>query len=457
MTERAVASERYGGLLAGALAVWVLIAAMGMVLSQALGHDEAAFAISARGDVPETGWLYRSAGTVALARLGLALGTAPWQLRLPVAGLNALAVIGVFALGRAAFRARTGAWAAAVLAGAHPLVLRNTELLSDVPAMACVLMGLAIVVRELEHSDGPRGSLAVAAPWFAAAFYFRYGSAPIIAFALAVAGVLWRRRVLQRPLPVVATIALLALLITPHLAWSRAVTGSMFGVLKISAGMPRRAYVGEGLVTYLTSNPFDFYGALVAPVMIAGLIGAVRSKRIAAKFLGIVAMGQIVALGIQSHGQPRYVFIAVALLVVVGVDTLAQSRFARPRVALGLVATAWLGVGIAAPIYFRMRDDTIEPIVHAAAALRADTGGRRCAVFALIVPQLQWYSGCSVYSVALGGSIAVDQTGYAVSFIRWPLNIAEVTAAHQLAATPLPTNDARVIVWRLGDLPRGGR
>jgi len=451
MTAKRPPSERYAGLLAGALAVWAVVSAIG--LTAVLGHDEAAFAISARGDAPETGWLYRSAGTVALARLGFAIGSAPWQLRLPVAGLNLLFVVAVFALGRAAFGARTGAWAAAVLAGAHPLVFRSAELLSDIPAATCVVAGLAVVVGELERSDGPRWRIAASAPLFAAGFYLRYGSAPIVGFALAAAAILWRRAVIRRPGPMCAAIALLALLIAPHLAWSRAATGSPLGILSISSGMPRRAYVGEGLVTYLTSNPFAFYGALVAPVMIAGLIGAFRSDRIASRFLAIVAVGQVVALGIQSHGQPRYVFVAVALLVIVGVDTLARSRFARPRWALALVAASWLGVAICAPIYFRMRDDLFAQVVQAAAALRADSGGRPCAAFAVNVAQLQWYSGCTVNAVKFSDSLPSDRVAYAVSFARWPLDIAGVSADLHCAATALVTRDARAKVWRLKALP----
>ena len=70
------------------------------------------------------------------------LGGALWQLRLASAVLGTLAIVAAYAVGRAAFSARTGAWAAAVLAGAHPMVLRSAELLSDLPAMAGVLGGI---------------------------------------------------------------------------------------------------------------------------------------------------------------------------------------------------------------------------------------------------------------------------------------------------------------------------
>jgi 4-amino-4-deoxy-L-arabinose transferase-like glycosyltransferase len=464
-------------LLTAALAAWGVVAVIGLVLGPSLGHDEAAFALAARGEAPPGRWLYRSEGTIAIARIGVALGGATWQLRLGSALLSPLVIVAVYAVGRAAFSARTGAWAAVVLAGAHPMGLRSAELLSDLPAAACLLGGVALLVGELDRRspiagggdpdgsaggagdkaprgidrvDGPRWRLVLAGPVFAAAFYLRYGSAPVIAFAIAVAGAMWWRAVLRRPLRVLAMGAVLAGLVVPHLLYSRAVTGTLLGILEVSAGMPRRAYVGEGLVTYLTRNPLLFYGFLVAPVMIAGLAGLVRLRHRAAWYLAIVALGQIVSLGIQSHGQPRYVFFATALLVVLGVEVLARSRLARPRVALALALASWLGVAIAAPIYYRYLDDTRAPIVAAGQAIRASSGGRPCAVVALIAPQLMWHSGCEVHpSGLLQDPLPADRDRYAASFTSWPIELEPILAAQRLQAVPIPTPDPRAQVWRL--------
>jgi 4-amino-4-deoxy-L-arabinose transferase-like glycosyltransferase len=437
-------------LLTAALAVWCVVTVIGLVFGPSLGHDEAAFAIAARGEAPAGKWLYRSEGTIALARIGLALGDEPWQLRLAGAVLGPLMIVAAYAVGRAAFSARTGAWAAAVLAGAHPMALRSAELLSDLPAMAGLLGGIALVIGELGRDDGPRWRIALAGPVFAAAFYLRYGSAPVIAFAIAVAGLVWWRAVVHRPLRVLAMVVVLAALVIPHLLHSRTVTGTLLGILEVSAGMPRRAYVGEGLVTYLTSNPLLFYGVLVAPVMVAGLAGVVQVRLRAAWYLAIVALGQIVSLGIQSHGQPRYVFVATALLVVLGVEVLSRSRLARPRAALALVAASWLGVAIAAPIYYHHLDDARAPIVAAGDAIRATSAGRPCAVVALIVPQLMWHSGCEVYaSGLLLDPLPPERDRYAVSFTRWPIELDRILAAQQLQAVPVATSDPRAQVWQL--------
>jgi len=439
-------------LLIAALAAWVAVAALGVALGPPLGHDEAAFAITGLGEQPAGAWLYRSDGTVALAWLGVALGGAEWQLRLPSAVLGTAIVVAAFAVGRAAFSARTGAWAAALIAGAHPMAMRSAQLLSDLPAAACILGGIAVLAAELDrppgHDPGPRWRIVTAAPLFAAAFYLRYGSAPVIALALAAAGVVWWRAVLARPVRALATVAALAALLIPHLVRSIQVTGTALGILAVSAGMPRRAYVGEGLVTYLTSNPLAFYGALIAPVMVAGVVGLVRARRRAPWYLGIVALGQIAALGLQSHGQPRYVFVATVLLVVLGVDAVA--RVDRPRLALAAVAITWLGVAVAVVWTCRVEQDARAPVVRAAQAIRADAGGRPCAVFARLAPQLLWYARCPIYLPGLlDGPMPADRVRYAASFTRWPIDLAAMLARQHLRATPLASGDPDAQVWRL--------
>ncbi len=436
-------------LLTGALIAWGVIALLGLVFGPTLGHDESAFALVAQGRGPLGSWLYRSDGTVLLARIGLALGGAEWQLRLASVVVNALVPLAVYALGRVVFTARTGAWAAAVLAGAHPMAFRSAELLSDLPSTACVLGGLALVIHELERPDGPSWRVVAAAPVFAAAFYMRYGSAPVIALALAVAGLLWWRQVLRRMIRALAMVVALAVLLIPHLVRSLHATGTMLGILHISAGMPRRAYVGEGLVTYLTSNPLTFYGALVAPVMVAGAVSLFSIRRKAPWYLAIVAAAQVVSLGIESHGQPRYVFIATSLLVILGVDALAHARFARPREAFALVAASWLSMAIATPIYCWYVNDARAPIVDAGRVLRAHSEGRPCVAVALIVPQLSWYSGCEVIPSEKVVSVPADRDRYAVSFTRWPAPLGPVLDAVHLQATPLATEDRRAQVWLL--------
>ncbi|HSR97055.1 MAG TPA: hypothetical protein VLM79_08405, partial [Kofleriaceae bacterium] len=184
--------------------------------------------------------------------------------------------------------------------------------------------------------------------------------------------------------------------------------------------------------------------------MVAGLVGVLRTRRKAPWFLAIVALGQIVSLGLDSHGQPRYVFVAVALLVVLGVAALQQPSIARPRAALAAVTAAWLAVAIVAPIYCRHLDDARAPLVEAAAVLRTASAGRPCVAVAPIVPQLLWYSPCWVFaSGLLADPLPADRVRYAASFSRWPLDLPELLAAQHLRATPIATGDPRAQVWQL--------
>ncbi|MEO8842575.1 MAG: hypothetical protein ABI591_15810 [Kofleriaceae bacterium] len=401
-------SERQ--IFGAALGAWLIVGVLALISGPPLGHDEAAYAIAARGHAPA--WNYRSSGMITVARVGLALGGSDGALRLVALLVGAGVIVAAYALGRAAFDPRTGAWAAAVLATAHPMASRSAELIGDLPATACLLAGVAVLLGELERDRStprrpsaallrpaepgsrPRWRLVAAAPLFAAAFYVRYGSAPVIAMIALLAVLLYARKLWC--LPVLATGLAFAACLVPHVMHSIATTGSPLGILTVSAGMPRRAYVGEGLVTYLTSDPFVFYGIVVAPVMVAALAGLVllRIRRTQVFVIGL-ALGQLVSLGIQSHAQPRYVFFATALLVIAGVDAV-RTHATHERVAAGVVGLAWLGLAIGIVPFQHHVAELRAPLYAAADAVRRDAGGRSCAIAANVVPQLMWATGCDV-------------------------------------------------------------
>ena len=448
-------------LLLGALLAWIAFAAIGLSVSRPLGHDEAAFSTIARGNVPETWAIYRSEGTVALARLGVWLGGDEWQLRLASAVISVLMVVAVYAVGKAAGSPRGGAWAAALVAGAQPMVLRSSELLGDLPAAAAIMLGMAVLVTELERPTGPRWRLLAAAPCFAAAFYLRYGSAPMIAFAGLLAVTLWWRTALAHPLRLAALAATMALLLVPHLWLSHQLTGELLGILRHSAGVPRRAYVGEGLVTYLTSNPFLYYGFMLAPVMGLGLLRLPWLRRRAPLYLGLVALGQLIALGLQSHGQPRYVYLATALFTALGAEALVSSRWAsrwaRPGLATSLafvaIVAGWVSAGVITTLSLRGMLRTREPIREAAAAIRADAGAGRCAIAAPDIPQLVWYSGCTagIYEPPRDPAVPPSEPHYVVWLAaRQHADVQARLREGQPGGplVPLASSPGRFEVWR---------
>ncbi|HEY4239965.1 MAG TPA: glycosyltransferase family 39 protein [Kofleriaceae bacterium] len=440
-------------LLAAALIAWATIAALGVILGPPLGHDESAFALIGRGVVQPETWLYRSEGTVVIAKLAALLGDAEWQLRIPSAVLSLGVPLAAYALGRAACSARTGAWAAVILAGAHPMVSRSAELLSDLPACALILGGMAVMTAELAAAEregrGARLRLAWAAPLFAAAFYVRYGSAPVIAFAALAPLALWWRVALARPLAIVVFGAALAVLLAPHVAHSISATGSPLGILTRAAGTPRRAYVGEGLVTYFTSDPFEFYGALAGPVAALGLVSLVRMRARAGWYLGLVALAQLVSLGLASHGQPRYVYVATALLAILGVDALRRfGRFARLGASLAGAALA----GAIVYMSFHMAGETRrrQPLLAATRAVAADAAGRPCSIVAFYSTQVAFYSPCDgVAQPLLHSPLPAGRVAYAVRLPLWPLDPAQVAAVTHTRPVPLASGNAQADVWRL--------
>ncbi|HET9992664.1 MAG TPA: glycosyltransferase family 39 protein [Kofleriaceae bacterium] len=446
-------------IVAAALGAWFMVGVLALASGPPLGHDEAAYAVAARDDAPP--WHYRSTGMIAIARLGLALGGSDLALRGLGLVLGAGMIVAAFALGKAAFDARTGAWAAVVLATAHPMAARSAELIGDLPATACLLGGVAVLLGELELAR-PRWRIVWAAPLFAAAFYIRYGSAPVIAMIAVLALVLYARRLAC--LPVLATVVVAALLLVPHVVQSIETTGSPLGILRVSASMPRRAYLGEGLVTYVTSNPFRFYGAIVAPVMIAGLATLGLTRRRAPWFVVLLALGQVISLGIQSHAQPRYVFFATALLVVAGVDVLRGDRLdlaARgARVAVVACGLAWLGLAIAIVPYQHYLARHRRPLYAAAAAVRDDAAGRPCAIAANLAPQLIWATGCEVVIAKTAAKLAspwppAAVVEYVVSVpyaVISPGLLRDVAATARARPHELPISDStspEARAWRL--------
>jgi len=441
-------------LLAAALLAWLVAGIVNLATTPILGYDEAAFAALARGaDTPN--WLYRSSGVTLLAQLG----DSETLLRLPFLIVGLALPLAAFALGRAAFDARTGAWAAAVLATGHQLLGRNAHVLGDVPSVAGLLAGLAIVVGEFTREGGPRRRLLLAAPAFAAAFYFRYGSAPVIAAALVIAPLIWFRVVRVHWRIVVVTGALFGVLLVPHVIQSLDETGSVLGLLRFSAGVPRRAYIGEGLVTYVTSNPIRYYGVLVAPCMLAGLAGLALRKR-PASYLVIVALAQIVTIGLTSHAQPRYVFAGVCILVVVGVAAIvtarASGRAAMRRLPLSRAALVALVLAYAWSVRWNVRangklGEQRASIIAAADAIRRD-GDSPCIVLAASLPQLLWYSRCGAgrwYYELDAGALLPNRRRYLVeTAVGNPIDM-EWAPYHAVVLDELPTGHPKSRVWRL--------
>jgi hypothetical protein len=165
----------------------------------------------------------------------------------------------------------------------------------------------------------------------------------------------------------------------------------------------------------------------------------------------VIALGQIIALGIESHAQPRYVYCAMILLVVLGVDCVQRlAPVQLRRAALPLAISAWIGVMVAVPYYTRFLADARSPVVASAAAIRQDAGGRPCLVVAKSVTQLMWYTGCREHLLRALDQVPpwmAERIGYVVSWPSAQIGIAGLLDAQPGSARSVPVADPRARVW----------
>ena len=408
---------------------WLASAAILWITGSPLGDNEAIYATAARLHLAgePTQWNYLSKGMTAVAAPGLWLGADERALRVVPVLLGITFVLAGALLARRAVGGVVAAWFPAIAAATWSMARRSADLLGDLPAAACLLAGIAIAISELRRDDGPRWPLIVVAPLFAAAFYVRYGSClPIAIIGVAALGFGWRA-VRQRPAPAIATLVVFVVLLIPHALDARATTGSALGFLRDGNAVLGVDYVGVGLVGFLTQNPFAYYGVVTTPLLILGLCSIVRPRDRWAVMLWLIAVADIVAIGLTTVAESRYIFLALALLLVLGADLahrLISSRRGRLRDALGYVAAVAIAVSAASVVVLESRLGRVrrlwDGILVASAAVRRDAGGAACQVVARHSSQVVWYSGCLPFvEGALNGrlvyvvrdGVGVDQPG----------------------------------------------
>src|SRR5690606_41611407 len=112
-------------------------------------------------------------------------------------------------------------------------------------------------------------------------------------------------------------------------------TGAAWGILLDPAGAGGRESLGEGLVDYARDLPDLLAGQAGALLLLVGLGWGLWCltepvHRARAVFLLVPAIGQFVLLGLLSHGEPRFVFFPVGLLLVAVALAVEQLRMRLP-------------------------------------------------------------------------------------------------------------------------------
>ncbi|MBA3463597.1 MAG: glycosyltransferase family 39 protein [Deltaproteobacteria bacterium] len=395
-------SSRLPAMIAAAgLVAWITSAAIVWLAASPLGHDEAQYALSARDILAgtEARWFYLSSGMSFVSVLGVIAGDGEIAVRFPAVLLGIGFVLTAGGLAWRTYGAMTGAWTIAVLAGLRVFAGNAAELLSDLPATTFLLAGTLVMIEEVtKRDDGPRWRVLLAAPALAAALYLRYASCvPIALLGLAVLAFGFRS-IAKRPLPVIATAALFLALLVPHLVTAMRETGSPLGILMASKGVPGQTWIAQGLATYLTSNPVSYYGLLSPLVLLPGIVAPAMARDRASLILWSVAIADIVALGLISHAQARYIFFGLTLLVILGIEVIRRVIDGRRAVVIAAataVAISWILVARGQLKRDTYRLETTQAIRAAAAAIRADAGSAPCFVVGDQFTQLEWYSGCT--------------------------------------------------------------
>lgn len=377
----------------------------------ALGHDESAYALKARQwleGTPGTGWgMHRGIGMSVFGYVVLALGGSEGALRMiGLVGAVGLAA-GVWALGREMSRPLTGSVAAiAIIAGPH-LLFRSTEYLSDVPSAALLVWCMVVIWRELGRREAPTYRLLWLVPLVVVAFYLRYQSALSLLLVGLVSLCLWWSKLRRRPGPVLAVIGLVLAALVPHFLFAMELFGSPFGIVLSTGENAVRTYVGQGLADYRAQFGWELAGwvgpiALAAAFMDIALGFRESETRVRQAFLLVPALAQVLMLGLISHGEPRFLFFPVALVVVagaIGVDQrLVRGRQWARAVAFGLAVVVAGSLGLSA-VYARDRvggrSANNEPLQLAAALIAEDSPSRDCAVMTSNDAQVTFYSACA--------------------------------------------------------------
>ncbi|GGZ33754.1 hypothetical protein GCM10010387_29940 [Streptomyces inusitatus] len=448
--------------LAMAVAVWAAL----QNHEPWIGHEESVYANKARSwadpSTPAAGWgPYRPPGLPLLGSLALRVHADVGALR----AVGLLLVLATLTLGYAIAARwttpRRAALAMLLVLGGLGFLRRMPAFLNDTGSTGLLLVTVFILVRTVEN-PGPSRALLALPPVVLAAFYLRFGVVGnLCAIALAALLAYGPRAWLAHGRRLAAAGAVILLGLTPHFVYATQVTGWPLGLITWATSQAERSFMGDGLLYYLAIFPYRLAGDLGAVVMFAGLAATVRAARAlrAARrehgapagpagpvgpagpavrdrrilFLGATAVLVPVLLGFATDGEPRFIYLSVILLTVLGVDALATlaDGVARPVLAavtalalLAVPATAQVVAHGAMPGPMSQHRSTV-PVARALAA----AGGAPCLLVTGYEPESGWYSGCDAMTYRQYRALDGPPSGTRVSFIRYERGRLQPSAA----------------------------
>ncbi len=434
-----------------------LIVGLAYVLASGpLGHDESVYAVKARSwyeGTPSTGFdIYRPLGLPVIGWVVLHFSDSEVAFRTAGIALAVGTVTVMWFAGRTMLSSGAAWIGAGLFVASESYLRRATEFLNDLASAGLLLATMLVIWYHFERRPDSWW-LVLAAPLAAGAYYVRYGSVLGLAVIALVAGAVWVQDLRRSWRQIAATGAASLLLLVPHFVYATDRTGSPLGIFQSARTSVDGG--GGGLGEYADFFSELLAGTLGAVVMVAGavytlvlVVIAIRKRRWptmtrTAVFLTASALLFTVALGAFTHAEPRFIFMPLMAVLLVGGQAVA-AILSHLRVSVRWVIAVPLAVTIAYAAVTgatQMQDamDTItsrrEVIVGAAEVARSDAGDAACSIRSSYVPQLTWYSACSTYTF-IDKFLTVDDTSYLVLFEHGKRQPQGAALDAELARTP---------------------
>jgi Dolichyl-phosphate-mannose-protein mannosyltransferase len=406
--------------VAVALGLVLIAVALGYVLSDGtLGHDESAYAVKARSWIegtPSTGFeSYRPVGIPVVGWLALQLSDSIVALRVAATIISVGVVAAMWAIGRTMLSPAAALIGTATFMVSESFLRRGTEFLNDIGSAGLLLVTVFFIWLHFERHP-ERWWLLAAAPAAAATFYVRYGALFGLVVIAALGAAIWFRRLGESRRQIAATAGLFVVLLIPHFWYSNQLTGSVLGVLRAARAHGEGAG-GFGIDDYVGFFPERLAGTFGAVVMVVGIVytimvvlAARRDERrgAAARTAGYLTLAALLMtglLGLFTHGEPRFVFMPLMALLLVGGQGVAAllgrvpGPARRVSVAALVVLLAYALASGAGEMHNRLDNISAarDVVADTAALVHEEAGGASCTINAAYLPQITWYSECSTY------------------------------------------------------------